>query len=358
MAENAANGTVVGTVHGVDSLPGAVLTYSLLDNAGGRFAIDANTGVITVANGSLLDFEAAASHGIRVQVKDQTGASFAKTFNITVTNVNEAPTDETLTGGSVLGNPANGTVVGTVHGIDPDAGSVLTYSLIDNAGGAFAINANTGVITVADGTKLVFGTATSHAIDVRVTDQGGLSFDKSLQHYRRRSGETARRRQRAQGGQRGQSLVISAASLIADSTNPSGAALSVASVGNASHGTVSLVNGNVTFVPAANFSGVATFDYTLSDASGHSSTATVTVDVAPVADAPNLSVSHGGRIGRCRQGRRRVSGQHHGSWRAVPVLGRVIRRWQLCDRLDGHELRGPRFWAAHRFQPDPGADFR
>ena len=85
--------------------------------------------------------------------------------------------------------------------------------------------------------------------------------------------------------------MISAATLIADSSNPSGATLTVASVGHASHGTVSLVNGNVTFVPAANFSGIATFDYTLSDGQGHTSTATVTVDVAPVADTPALSVS-------------------------------------------------------------------
>ncbi len=44
-------------------------------------------------------------------------------------------------------------------------------------------------------------------------------------------------------------------------------------------------------MPDANFSGIAKFDYTLTDSSGHSSTATVTVDVAPVADAPQLSVS-------------------------------------------------------------------
>src|SRR4029079_10086063 len=107
-------------------------------------------------------------------------ASFSKTFNIALTNVNEAPTNETLTGGSVLGGSANGTVVGTVRGTDPDAGSVLTYSLLDNAGGAFAINANTGVITVADGTKLEFATGASRAITVRVTHQGGLTFDKGF----------------------------------------------------------------------------------------------------------------------------------------------------------------------------------
>ncbi len=74
-----------------------MLTYALIDNAGGRFAIDANTGVITVADGTLLDFEAATSHGISVRVTDQGGLSFDRNFTIAVTNVNEAPTDEILT---------------------------------------------------------------------------------------------------------------------------------------------------------------------------------------------------------------------------------------------------------------------
>ena len=38
------------------------VTYSLSDNAGGRFAIDANTGVVTV-NGAL-DYEANTSHSV------------------------------------------------------------------------------------------------------------------------------------------------------------------------------------------------------------------------------------------------------------------------------------------------------
>ena len=34
-------------------------TYSLADDAGGRFAIDAARGVVTVADGSLIDYESA-----------------------------------------------------------------------------------------------------------------------------------------------------------------------------------------------------------------------------------------------------------------------------------------------------------
>ncbi len=85
-------------------------------------------------------------------------------------------------------------------------------------------------------------------------------------------------------------LVLSAAALTANDTDANGNALTVTSVGNAAHGTVSLVNGNVTFIADANFSGIAQFDYTVSDGKGGSSTATATVDAAPVADVPNLQV--------------------------------------------------------------------
>ena len=239
----------------------------------------------------MLDFETATSHGIAVQVKDQTGASVTKTFTLDVNNVNEAPIERDAEGRLGVGNSANGTLVGTVHGVDPDAGSVLTYSLTDNAGGVFAINATTGDITVADGTKIVFGTTTSPAVKVRATDQGGLFVEKVFNIAVTDPGKQFVAANELKAASEDKALVVSAASLIADSTNPSGATLSVTSIGNATHGTASLVNGNITFTPAANFSGIAKFDYTLSDTSGHSSTATVTVDVAPVADAPALSAS-------------------------------------------------------------------
>jgi hypothetical protein len=155
-----------------------VLSYSLTNNAGGRFAINATTGVLTVANGTLLDYESATSHAITVRTTDQGGLTYDKAFTVAVTNVNEAPTNATLSGGLVAAKAASGTLVGTVTGIDPDAGAVLTYSLTNNAGGRFAINATTGALTVANGTLLDYQTATSHAITVRTTDQGGLTFDK------------------------------------------------------------------------------------------------------------------------------------------------------------------------------------
>ena len=57
VAESAANGTRVADVLGVFDIDnGDTATYSLVDSAGGRFAVNATTGVITVANSSLLDY--------------------------------------------------------------------------------------------------------------------------------------------------------------------------------------------------------------------------------------------------------------------------------------------------------------
>src|SRR5690606_22286610 len=83
---------------------------------------------------------------------------------------NVAPDDLTATALSVAENAASGTVVGTVTGHDANANDTLTYSLVDDAGGRFAIDPFTGEITVGDGTLLDFETATSHTITVRTSD--------------------------------------------------------------------------------------------------------------------------------------------------------------------------------------------
>ena len=80
----------------------------------------------------------------------------------------------------LLEGAANGTVVGAASATDPDAADNLTYSLADNAGGRFAIDPKTGVITVADGSKLNYEASASHTIAVKVTDAGGLSSQQSV----------------------------------------------------------------------------------------------------------------------------------------------------------------------------------
>ena len=84
---------------------------------------------IRVKAGASLDYESAASHQLSVTVTDAGGLSHTETLNIGVTNANEAPTDLTITGGTVQENAAGGTVVATLGATDADAGSSFTYTL-------------------------------------------------------------------------------------------------------------------------------------------------------------------------------------------------------------------------------------
>ncbi len=67
-------------------------TFSLTDDAGGRFAIDSATGEITVADGSQLDYETDTSHNITVEVTDATGNTYSEAMTIEVNNLGGEPT--------------------------------------------------------------------------------------------------------------------------------------------------------------------------------------------------------------------------------------------------------------------------
>jgi Ca2+-binding RTX toxin-like protein len=84
---NAANASTVGiTAFAADGNAQAV-AYSLTDNAGGRFSIDAVTGIVAVANGSLINYANATSHNIEVKATSVDGSFTRQTFTIDVNNV-------------------------------------------------------------------------------------------------------------------------------------------------------------------------------------------------------------------------------------------------------------------------------
>jgi putative intracellular protease/amidase len=70
-------------------------------------------------------------------------------------------------------NSAMGTLVGTVMASDPDQGQTLSYTIVGgNTNGAFAINAATGAVTVANAAALDFETNPVFTLTVQVTDNG------------------------------------------------------------------------------------------------------------------------------------------------------------------------------------------
>ncbi len=170
--EGAANGSTVGITASSTDPNGPAASYTLTDDAGGRFTIDSSTGVVTVANGAAIDYETAAGHAYSITVRGTSGAlSSTQTFSIDVNDVGPSVPDDTDgAANSVDENAANGTPVGiTASSADPGGGPATTYALTDDAGGRFTIDPTTGVVTVADGSLLDFETAQSHDIVVQAT---------------------------------------------------------------------------------------------------------------------------------------------------------------------------------------------
>jgi hypothetical protein len=176
--ENSNSGTLVGTLSTTDPDAVDTFTYTLLDSAGGRFRIAGAQ--VLVDHGTLLDFEGAASHTIRVRTTDQAGARYDQDFAIAITDINEEPTQLTISASSMPENASSGTLVGVLSTTDPDAGDAFTYTLADSDGGRFKLVGEQ--LLVDDGTLLDFEGAASHTIRVRTTDQrgGGLSYEQDL----------------------------------------------------------------------------------------------------------------------------------------------------------------------------------
>lgn len=89
-----------------------------------------------------------------------------------------APTALALSHAEVPENSAGGTLVGSFGATDPDAGDSFAYTLLDSAGGTFAVDGAN--LVVAAGAILDFETTPSLTVTARVTDGGGHTFDQAF----------------------------------------------------------------------------------------------------------------------------------------------------------------------------------
>jgi Ca2+-binding RTX toxin-like protein len=152
--ENAVAGTAIGlTANAVDADgTNNIVTYSLTNNAGGAFAINANTGVVTVANAALLNYETVQSLGITVRATSSDTSFADSNFTVAINNVNEfavtAPVNALAGATAVSENVAANTAI-NLRALATDGDTVtdsVTYSLINDGGGAFKIDTVTGEV--------------------------------------------------------------------------------------------------------------------------------------------------------------------------------------------------------------------
>ena len=178
ISENVVLGADVGSLSATDPDAASTVSYSLVIGTGSAdnaaFSIDGDT----LRTAAVFDYESKSSYTIRVRATDQGGLSIDKVFTIVVTNVNETPTDITLSATSIAENRATGSAVGILSATDPDAASTVTYALVTGTGSAdnAAFSLDGGTLRAA--AVFDYESRSSYTIRVRATDQGGLSTDK------------------------------------------------------------------------------------------------------------------------------------------------------------------------------------
>jgi ELWxxDGT repeat protein len=180
IAENAGANATVGSLSTTDPDAGDSFTYALVSGTGDTDNAAFNISGSTLRATSSFDFETKSSYTIRVRSTDQGGLSTEKVFTITVTNVNETPTDIAISSTSIAENAGANATVGNLSTTDPDAGNTFTYALIAGTGDTDNAAFNISGSTLRATNSFDFETKSSYTIRVRSTDQGGLSTDQTF----------------------------------------------------------------------------------------------------------------------------------------------------------------------------------
>lgn len=175
VAEDAAVGTVIGTLSATDPEGGA-LAYSIVSDPSGSLVIVDDELQVGSAG---LNYEAATSHAVEIAVTDADGNTVRKTFTIAVTDADEAPTNIRLSTSVVYEDAAVGAVVATLTAVDPEGGGAITFALANDANGAFEIVGNELRVKSA----LDYETTAVHAITVTATDVNGNTSERTVNIY-------------------------------------------------------------------------------------------------------------------------------------------------------------------------------
>ncbi|MFL6195457.1 MAG: Ig-like domain-containing protein, partial [Thermoanaerobaculia bacterium] len=253
-------------------------------------------GAVSINADNTVRYVPAANYGgsdsFTYTVSDGNGGSATATVTITVTSVNDAPVANADS--ATVAEDGNVNVAVLANDTDLDGDTLTVSSVTQGAHGTVSINPDKTVkytpaanyngsdsftYTVSDGNG---GSATaSVAVTVSsVNDAPVANADSATV---------------AEDG----TVNIT---VLGNDTDADGDTLSVASVTQGAHGTVSInPDKTVKYTPAANYNGADSFTYTASDGNGGSATATVTINVTsvndtPIANADSITVAEDGSI--------------------------------------------------------------
>ena len=242
-------------------------------------AVAGNGTVFINPNGSLSYTPNAnfnATDTIFYTISDGEGGLSSATVNITVTPVNDRPTTVGLPNQN--GDDGAFVSVPTASAFQDVDGDTLTFSAV-GLPPSLTIDPVTGVIS---GTLSPESSVNGpYTVSVTATDPSGAAITTTFVYSIQNIPPIAMN----DTATTPEDTPVRVAVLTND-RDPEGDALTITSA-SANNGTVVInPDGTLTFTPMLNFNGIATISYTISDGQGGIATATLTVDVTAVNDAP------------------------------------------------------------------------
>ena len=183
LQENSSPTDIVLSTASVDENEDVIATLSTSDpDTEDTHSYTVSGAGLSIINGNQLfinggfDFESETNVSFDITTDDGNGGSFSKSFTIDINDVNEVPTQISITNTEIEEGLSVASVIGTFSTTDEDANDSHTYSLSGDDAASFNL----------DGDQLVtaevfdFETRTSYSITVTSTDQGGLTFSATV----------------------------------------------------------------------------------------------------------------------------------------------------------------------------------
>jgi large repetitive protein len=222
------------------------------------------------------------SDTITYTISDGQGGTSTATVTVTVNAVNDAP---------VVDTP-----VPNVAGVDGASANIPTagnFSDLDGNPLSFAATGLPAGLSIDPATGVISGTIDRNAsqpnnglytVTVTASDGNGGTVSSTFTYTVTNPVPTATN----DNATTTEDTAVTV-NVLANDSDPDGDPLTVTSA-TSPDGTVTInANGSLTFTPAANFNGPTTISYAISDGNGGTTTATVTVNVTPVNDAPTVT---------------------------------------------------------------------
>ncbi len=214
-------------------------------------------------------------------VSDGNGGTDSATVSITVTNANDAPlaNDDAA---SVAEDSGASAIAVLTNDTDSDSDQLSVSSVTQGANGAVVITGGGTGLTYAPNANFVGTDSFSYT----VSDGNGGSDSATVSITV--TGVNDAPNANNDAASVAEDSGANAINVLANDTDPEGNTLSVSSVTQGSNGAVVITGGGtgLTYAPNANFVGTDSFSYTVSDGNGGSDSATVSITVTNVNDAP------------------------------------------------------------------------